>query len=159
MGNASEDNVYTRFGKYMQELYRLPSGKLPSHKAICEEAKIDRNFYYRVKGNGFKGAPPYPKHVSALCNAIVLKESLKKKITAQEVLDGLIEAKLLPEGSKLELEVEESVIQEDDKKAKLAEYTREISQEMQDTLDVLKNIDEFAEYAKGKSSKDFGSWK
>ena len=152
MGNASEDNVYEKFGKHMRELYRLPSGELPTHRAVCAEAKIDRNFYYRVKGNGFKGAPPYPKHVSALCNAIALKESLKKQITAQEVLDGLINAKLLPKDSKLEIEVKKNEAESD-------ECVRIVFQKMQDTITVLNHLDEFAEYAKGKSSKDFGSWK
>lgn len=131
-----ENKVYAKFEEYMKELFRLPSGELPSIINICKEANIDRNFYYRVKNNDFKGAPAHSKNVSALCNAIAIKESLKKKVTAQEVLDGLINAKLLPEGSRLETEMD-----------------------IKEAETVSKHLEEFAEYAKGKSSKDFGLWK
>ena len=172
MGNESKDKDRedTEFGKYMRELYRLPSGKLPSHVAVCRDAKIDRSFYNRVKNNGFQGGVPEPKNVSALCNAIVLKESLKKPITAQEVLDGLINAGILPKGSLLEPEKEDqevalqtvnatNVIQED-KKVKNDEAVRLVAEEMQDNMNALNVLARAEETAKNKkSSQDYGTWK
>ncbi len=178
MGTASKKNAHENFAKYMKELFKSPDypDKLPTHVAICREAGIDRNFYNRVKGNGFQGGVPQSKKVTALCEIIASKEASRNgnPVTAQEVLDGLINAGLLPEGSSLESEVKEpkKVVQEvalqtvnktdaiqDDKKVKFNECARLVVEEMQDTVKVLNAFDDFKKYAKNKSSKDFGSWK
>lgn len=169
MGKKTE--VHIKFEKYMKKLYDVSYTT-----AVCKAAGIDRSFYNRVIGNDLKSGVVHSKNVTALCNAIALKESYKKPVTVQEVLDGLINAGLLPEGSILEPEVKKmeqeplqivnkvNVIQED-KKAEFDECARIAIQEMQETLDeqdaenVLQRLEELEEYGKNKTSEDFGLWK
>lgn len=165
---GKQTGAHIKFEKDMKKLFGVSS-----NTAVCKEAGIDRNFYNRVKGNGFQGGVPHPKHVTALCNAIAFKKSARKPITTQKVLSDLIKKGLLPEGSMLEPEKEEqevlqtvnktNVIQED-KKAEFDECARIVIQEMQETLDeqdaenVLQRLEKL-EYGKNKTSEDFGSWK